>query len=160
MQLTDFNCNLPHELIARYPLPERSASRLLTLNKQTGNVGHHHFHELLHQLNPGDLLVFNNTKVIPARLFGKKASGGKVELLIERIINESTALAHIKASRAPTPNTQLYFENFSATVLERDKDLFKLHVNDSRSVLTLLEGIDRGAICQDKYAFLKYFLLI
>ncbi|MGY2437570.1 S-adenosylmethionine:tRNA ribosyltransferase-isomerase, partial [Escherichia coli] len=92
MQVSDFHFDLPDELIARYPMAERTASRLLQLDGQTGALRHGHFVDVLDQLNPGDLLVFNNTRVIPARMFGQKASGGKLEVLVERMLDEHSVL--------------------------------------------------------------------
>src|SRR3990167_5907157 len=101
MQLTDFDYTLPSELIACYPLAKRSASRLLCLNKQNGQIFHRHFSDLLELISPHDLLVCNNTRVIPARLLGEKETGGKVEILIERILNQHQVLAHVRASKSP-----------------------------------------------------------
>ena len=77
MRLVDFDYDLPHELIAQYPLPERSASRLLCLSRTTGEVTHQQFRDILNFFQAGDLLVFNNTRVIPARLYAKKITGGQ-----------------------------------------------------------------------------------
>ena len=110
MQKTDFSFELPEQLIARFPQPERSASRLLKLQRQTGEIEHTHFKAVLDAVNPGDLLVFNNTRVIPARLFGQKASGGKVEVLVERLLDDKRFLAHIRASKAPKPGNRLILE--------------------------------------------------
>lgn len=100
MNKQDFFFHLPPELIAQYPLKERSDSRLLTYSRQVGEYGHHQFRDIADFLNPGDLLVMNDSKVIPARLYGQKTTGGKVELLVERITGKTTFLAHIKASKA------------------------------------------------------------
>lgn len=125
MNKQDFYFDLPTELIAQYPLPERSGSRLLTYNRQTGEYGHHQFTDILSYLEPGDLLVMNDSKVIPARLYGHKASGGKVELLVERIIDEFTFLAHIKASKALKAGGIIHLEQSNVLhVLGRDDDLF------------------------------------
>lgn len=99
MKTQDFDYQLPEELIALYPSQRRSDCRLLHLQGATGAIVHLKFEALLQQLNAGDLLVFNNTKVIPARLFGQKLSGGKLELLIERVLNERQLLSQIKASK-------------------------------------------------------------
>lgn len=107
MKRTDFNYQLPPQLIAQHPLPERSASRLLVLDGASGEVIHRSFRELPEFLAPGDLLVFNDTRVIPARLWGRKATGGKVEVLIERLTGTHTALAHIRSSKSPGPGTVL-----------------------------------------------------
>ncbi len=140
MQLSDFYYELPDKLIARYPNPERSASRLLVLDKQSGAIAHHTFKQLPDFFQPGDLLVFNNTQVIPARLFGNKQTGGKVELLIERILNETQAWAHIRASKAPPVNSLLVFaEGFSAEVLEKKDALY--HLSFNQPVLEILNKI-------------------
>ncbi|HBO38020.1 MAG TPA: tRNA preQ1(34) S-adenosylmethionine ribosyltransferase-isomerase QueA, partial [Pasteurellaceae bacterium] len=80
MLVSDFHFNLPDELIARYPKPERTSSRLLQLNGENGEISHRTFTDVVDLVNEGDLLIFNNTRVIPARMFGRKASGGKVEV--------------------------------------------------------------------------------
>lgn len=92
MRVTDFSFELPESLIAHYPQPERSRCRLLSLEGPTGALTHGTFTDLLDKLNPGDLLVFNNTRVIPARLFGRKASGGKIEVLVERMLDDKRIL--------------------------------------------------------------------
>lgn len=107
MKRSDFTYQLPPELIAQRPLAERSASRLLVLDGATGSVDHHHFGDLLNFLNSDDLLVFNNTRVIPARLWGQKATGGKLEILIERLTGTHTALAHIRSSKSPKAGSQI-----------------------------------------------------
>ena len=107
MQRTDFTYELPPGLIAQYPLPERGASRLLHLDGASGEISHHTFADLLNFLGPDDLLVFNNTRVIPARLWGRKASGGKVEILVERIVGSHRAVAHIRASKSPKAGTTI-----------------------------------------------------
>jgi len=127
MQVKDFYFELPEELIARYPLEQRSASRLLCLDGNTGERTHRQFTDLLTLLQPGDLLVFNDTRVIPARLFGQKESGGQIEMLVERVTSENTALAHIRASRAPKPGARLLFEGgLEAEVTGRQENLFQL----------------------------------
>lgn len=106
MRVTDFAFELPESLIAHYPMPERSSCRLLSLDGPTGALTHGTFTDILDKLNPGDLLVFNNTRVIPARLFGRKASGGKIEVLVERMLDDKRILAHIRASKAPKPGAE------------------------------------------------------
>lgn len=103
MQLSDFTYDLPANLIASHPSAERSASRLLGLDRQSGTVAHHRFAEITNFLNSGDLLVFNNTRVIPARLYGRKESGGRVEILIERQLGAGQILAQVRASKSPKP---------------------------------------------------------
>ena len=139
MKTSDFSFDLPDELIARYPMPERSASRLLTLDGETGALGHHGFKDLLSMLEPGDLLVFNNTRVIPARLFGEKASGGKLEALIERITGEHEALAHLRSSRSPKPGSRIVLGGAEVEVLGREGVLFRLQFLDERPLLDILE---------------------
>ena len=127
MKVSDFHFHLPDHLIARHPLSERTASRLLHLAGGTGEVAHRHFTDIESLLNPGDLLVFNNTKVVPARLFGQKASGGKVEMLMERLVDDQTCLAHVKSSRSPKPGALLSMEgDLEVEVLGRRDALFEL----------------------------------
>lgn len=136
----DFSYELPPELIAQAPLPERSASRLLVLDGATGAVADKKFTDLVELLEPGDLLIFNDTRVIPARLYGRKESGGRVEILVERMLAENAALCHVRASKAPRPKTTILLERqMSCTVLERREDLFVLDFG--QSVLAALEAI-------------------
>ena len=130
MQLSDFDYDLPEHLIAQSPLPERSASRLLLVNPRENSLSDQQFSDLARIIAPGDLLVFNDTRVIPARLFGHKQSGGKVEVMVERIIDGQTLLAHIRASKAPRPGTILLLENdIECQMTARDDDLFELQQN-------------------------------
>ena len=99
MHLSDFSYRLPDELIAQYPVEKRSDSRLLCLHTQTGAIDHRIFNSLTDLLRPDDLLVFNDTRVIPARLYGHKQSGGKIEVLIERLLQGNRLLAQIRASK-------------------------------------------------------------
>ena len=112
MQRADFHYELPDELIARYPSEQRSDCRLLCVDGQSGALEHRRFPDLLELLEPGDLLVFNDTRVIPARLFGHKSSGGRVEVLIERLLEGTRALAHVRASKSPKPDTGLVFDGY------------------------------------------------
>ncbi|HHF7396958.1 TPA: tRNA preQ1(34) S-adenosylmethionine ribosyltransferase-isomerase QueA [Legionella anisa] len=140
MNKQDFYFDLPPELIAQYPLENRSDSRLLTYNRQKGEYGHYQFREIADFLNPGDLLVMNDSKVIPARLYGHKTTGGKVELLVERITGEFTFLAHIKASKALKPGSIIKLEqNKEIEILDRKDDLFICKA--AMDVLQLLNGI-------------------
>ena len=107
MRLADFDYDLPPELIATHPTGERRASRLLMLDAQDGSIADRLFRDFPSLLQPNDLLVFNDTRVIRARLHGRKQTGGKVEILIERIISGSQALAHIKASKSPRIDTHI-----------------------------------------------------
>lgn len=126
MQRSDFSYDLPPELIAQHPPAVRGASRLLYLNSPLNAVKDLQFNDLKELLLPGDLLVFNDTRVRPARLLGEKASGGKVEVLIERILDQHRVLAHVRASKAPHAGGRLIFQGVEAEVLGRHDDLFEL----------------------------------
>jgi S-adenosylmethionine:tRNA ribosyltransferase-isomerase len=142
MKLSDFHYDLPPELIARYPLAERSASRLLCLNGNTGEIAHQQFNYLLTLLKPNDLLVFNNTKVIPARLRGQKETGGRVEMLVERILDQHRVLAHVKTSKALRPGMHVMLNHdVRFEMLSRHDDLFELRCVDTRPVLDVIEAI-------------------
>lgn len=142
MNVSDFHFDLPDELIARYPLPQRTASRLLVLDGGNGQTSHASFRDILSLLQPDDLLVFNDTRVIPARLFGQKASGGKVEVLTERILSEHSLLAHVKASKALKPGQQVVLEDGTRlTMVERQDALFRLQSEPDEPVLPLLERL-------------------
>ena len=116
MQVSDFHYELPSHLIAKHPTPIRSASRLMHLDAATGEINHYRFSDLHGLLNADDLLVFNNTRVIAARMYGKKDTGGKVEILIERIVDENCAKAQIRCSRSPLPGSEILLENSSVKV--------------------------------------------
>ncbi|MBA2656329.1 MAG: tRNA preQ1(34) S-adenosylmethionine ribosyltransferase-isomerase QueA [Tatlockia sp.] len=129
MNKQDFYFELPDELIAQYPLAKRSDSRLLVYNRKSSKVSHHQFKEIASFLEPGDLLVLNNSKVIPARLYGTKASGGKIELLVERLLGDNCFLAHIKASKSPKAGTLLYLDKgWQIEVLSKPDDLYYCRV--------------------------------
>ncbi|WP_175767869.1 tRNA preQ1(34) S-adenosylmethionine ribosyltransferase-isomerase QueA [Burkholderia cenocepacia] len=128
--LSDFDFNLPPELIAQTALPDRTASRLLEVGGSVApaRLVDRHFAELPSCIAPGDLLVFNDTKVLKARFFGQKASGGKIEVLIERVTGTHTALAQIRASKSPGAGTTLRLAGaFDVTVGERVEPFFTLH---------------------------------
>ncbi|KAF3978591.1 MAG: tRNA preQ1(34) S-adenosylmethionine ribosyltransferase-isomerase QueA [Methylococcales symbiont of Iophon sp. n. MRB-2018] len=142
MKKSDFNYHLPEHLIAQKPLANRVESRLLSMQKLTGELKDQNFVDFVNLLNENDLLILNDTKVIPARLYGKKKTGGKVELLIERVIGQQHALAHIRSSKSPKENTILELENgYECEVTGRDFDLFKLRFTSAQSVLEILEQI-------------------
>ncbi|RAU19555.1 tRNA preQ1(34) S-adenosylmethionine ribosyltransferase-isomerase QueA [Nitrincola tibetensis] len=142
MRVRDFYFELPDELIARFPLQERSQSRLLCLDAQAGRLQHRIFSDILELLTPGDLLVFNDTRVIPARLHGQKASGGKVEVLIERVLTPTTALAHVRSSRSPKPGSRLQLEGgVDAEVTGRKDNLFELSFHIEGHLLEVLEAV-------------------
>jgi S-adenosylmethionine:tRNA ribosyltransferase-isomerase len=138
MRRRDFHFDLPPELIAQEPPAVRGASRLLLLDGADGHTEDRQFAGLPDLLRPGDLLVFNDTRVIPARLFGHKASGGRVEVLVERLLDEFRVLAHVRASKSPKPGMRLELEGVSAETLGRDGDLFEL-----RFALPVLDTLER-----------------
>ncbi len=141
MQRSDFHFELPAELIAQQPLPERSASRLLHLHKAGGAISDLVFGDLTGLLKAGDLLVFNDTRVIPARLFGRKQTGGRVEILIERITGDCEALAQIRASKSPGQGSTLVLaDGTEILVAGRESDFFRLQTS-GESVLALLERV-------------------
>jgi S-adenosylmethionine:tRNA ribosyltransferase-isomerase len=139
MRRDHFRFELPDELIARQPAPQRRGSRLLHLDAQ-GAIEHRQFSDVLAYVEAGDLLVFNNTKVIPARLFGEKETGGKIEVLVERIVDTHKIQAHIRASKSPKVGTQLKFGgNFSAQMCSRHESLFELEFD--HPVVSVLDQI-------------------
>ncbi len=132
LSLADFHFDLPDELIARYPTENRTDSRLLCLDGSSSEVTHRYFHQLVEQLNPNDLLVFNNTRVIPARIFGQKTTGGKIEILIERIDSDVLALAHVRANRTPKADTEIILDNGAKLLIKgRNEALFELELQNS-----------------------------
>ncbi len=147
MRLADFDYLLPPELIAQHPPTERAASRLLHLDGKTGASVDRQFRALPLLLRANDVLVFNDTKVIKARLHGHKETGGSAEALIERVLDGNSptshkALAHIRASKSPKPGTKIIFaENISARMVGRVDDLFELNFEGGLSVYEVLERI-------------------
>lgn len=142
MRVADFSFDLPDELIARFPKADRTSSRLLSLNGPTGEIEHKIFSDILELVNENDLLVFNNTKVIPARMFGQKESGGKVEVLVERVLDEHRVLAHIRASKSPKPGNVLILEGKEkAIMVARHDTLFELEFDRSENVLDILNDV-------------------
>lgn len=145
MKRTDFSYHLPDELIAQHPLPERSDSRLLCLDRSDGAISHRQFTEFPSLLSANDLLVFNNTRVIPARLWGQKETGGKLEILIERVTGSHTALAHIRCSKSPRPGTEILLAaqegarpgGYRVAVTGREGALFALS-SEGRAPLTAI----------------------
>ena len=127
MQRADFEFDLPPHLIAQAPAPQRSASRLLCLDGATGAWHDRHFIDLPALLEPGDLLVFNDTRVVPARVFGAKPSGGRVEMLLERATGERSACVHLRASKPSRAGTQILLPGgASARVVGREDDLYRV----------------------------------
>jgi S-adenosylmethionine:tRNA ribosyltransferase-isomerase len=141
MQRSDFQYQLPDSQIARHPCEVRSSSRLLCINPANDELYDGHFGDLPGKLKRGDLLVFNDTRVIQARLWGTKVTGGRVEVLIERITGDHEVLAHVRASKSPRPGSRLVLgDAVTAQVVERVDDLFRLSFSGSESVVSLLEA--------------------
>ncbi len=139
MRLSDFDYELPEELIAQAPLPERTGSRLLVVEPSRGRYSDHQFTELVNHVEAGDLIVFNDTRVIPARLLGRKHTGGQVEVLVERVLDDQQLLAQIRASKSPKPGTRLKLEQaIDCEMIGRDDDMFVLRQEQGRW-LELLE---------------------
>ncbi len=140
MQLSDFDYQLPEKLIAQTPLVQRGASRLLVVDAANQAFLDREFSDLGEYIESGDLLVFNNTRVIPARLFGQKKTGGKLEVMVERVLDHEYLLAHIRSSKAPIPGTGLLLENeIKCTMVRRQDDLFVLRQQGDNSWLELLD---------------------
>ncbi len=140
MRRDDFTYELPTELIAQAPLAERSASRLLGLDAVTGNVHDGMFTDLPALLRAGDLLVFNDTRVIPARVYGRKASGGRVELLVERLLDDRRLLALVRSSKSPKTGGVLQLDgDVEARVIGRQDDLFELELRAGVDAVAWLE---------------------
>ena len=127
MKVSDFSFDLPEHLIAKHPAAQRSGSRLLHLDAVTGKVVHLQFTDLPGLLNPDDLMVFNNTRVIPARFFGEKETGGKVELLLERIVSKTVAMAQIRVSKSPKAGSTIHLEGgASITVMGKEGSFYRV----------------------------------
>lgn len=147
MHINDFTFELPPELIASHPSAVRTACRLLRLENPTSTLHHGVFSDLLQLLQPGDLLVLNDTQVIPARLFGRKASGGRVELLVERLLSEQALLVQLRASKVPKIGSLLTLEAppdhepVQAIIMAQQGALFQLQLQDNRPLLTILNAI-------------------
>jgi S-adenosylmethionine:tRNA ribosyltransferase-isomerase len=142
MKVSDFQFDLPEALIAQRPLAQRSASRLLHLERAAGRWTDRMFAELPELLQPGDLLVFNNTRVIPARLWAAKTSGGRVEILIERLIDGRQALAQLRANRKPQPGSELVAENDTRIrVGGRESEFWQLSLDEDHDWAGLLEAV-------------------
>ena len=140
MKTQDFDFFLPDTLIAQHPTSQRNASRLLHLAGSSGQMQDKLFIDLPRFIKAGDLLIFNDTRVIKARLFGAKTSGGAIEMLVERVVDAQHVWAHIRASRAPKIGSRLILaESIEAEVIGRDDDLFHVKFLSDQSVLDLLE---------------------
>ncbi len=149
MKRTEFSYELPEELIAQHPPSQRGDSRLLVLNGASGAVSHRRFEDVLDLLQADDLLVFNDTRVIPARLFGRKLSGGKVEVLVERLTGSHTALAHIRSSKSPRAGSQIALSateggetgEYRVAVTGREGGLFGIGSAPGPSLVEILSEI-------------------
>lgn len=143
MNVSDFDFDLPDELIAHYPMPERIQSRLLVVNPITdgdAEMRHKSFADVESLVQPGDVLVFNDTKVVPARLFAQKQTGGKLEILFERALDEFTFLAHVRSSKSPKAGSTLIIENDVKVLMKGRQDaLFILQTPSDLPVFELLE---------------------
>ena len=142
MKLTDFQFELPDALIAQFPSKQRTASRLLSVDENM--FDDLQFTDFISLLRPDDLLVFNNTKVIPARLLGHKETGGKIEVLVERVLDEHRVLAHIRSSKSPSAGRRLVLEDrLDVEVLGRQGALFELYFHVENTVSEALECYGR-----------------
>jgi len=147
MKTREFQYQLPQQLIAQKPCDIRSQSRLLHYARKQQKINHLQFRDIVDLIHAEDLLVFNNTRVIPARMYGYKETGGKVEILVERLINNQTCLAHIKASKTPKPGNRITLSDedkklvFTVTVEGRDDDLFILSSNANQTMADIMENI-------------------
>jgi S-adenosylmethionine:tRNA ribosyltransferase-isomerase len=140
MQTQDFDFDLPEHLIAQFPAIQRNASRLLRLDGKTGELADSKFLNFPNYFTENDVLVFNDTRVIKARLFGQKATGGAIEVLIERVLDSSSALAHVRASRSPKIGSVITLSNcIRAEVIGRNGDLFHLQFLSETPIVELLE---------------------
>lgn len=145
MKLSDFDFTLPETLIAQIPCAERSASRLMVLEKNAIEIAHKIFTDLPDLLKPDDLLVRNNVKVMKARLFGKKASGGQLEFLVERVLDDKHMLSQVRASKAPKVSDRVFIEgdgqSFAFEVLEKRAGFYLLALSDV-SIMSVSEVIE------------------
>lgn len=141
MQRSEFHYQLPVELIAQQPLPDRATSRLLCLDGEIGKCSDRRFAELSELLHAGDLLVFNDTRVIPARLYGQKDSGGKVECLVERITGNRTALMQIRASKSPRAGSKIHLDDeTSLQITDRDGDFYDVEFTENVTAVLECHG--------------------
>ena len=142
MLVSEFDYELPEDLIAQHPMPQRSESRLLHLDAKTGALEDLGFGDFPGLLGPQDTLVLNDTRVVKARLAGRKASGGKIELFVERALDSHLALALIKASHPPPVDSQLQIENLSVKVEGRQGELYRVRFPEPvESVLERLGAV-------------------
>jgi len=140
MKSADFDYQLPEHLIAQKPLKQRQSSRLLVLDPNQQDIVDDNFANFESCVEAGDLLVLNDTRVFPARLFGQKETGGKIEVLVERLIDDSTLLAHVRSSKSPKAGTRLILEdNIECFVTGRQDEFFVLQQNSKSDWLSLLQ---------------------
>jgi S-adenosylmethionine:tRNA ribosyltransferase-isomerase len=128
MHVSDFDFELPEHLVARFPAERRTDSRLLHLDASTGEIRHLHFRDIVDLIDPRDLMVFNDTRVIPARLFGKKETGGRVELLLERVLEPDRALMQVRSSKSPKAGSHIVIDDsrYQLEILGRQDDFFEV----------------------------------
>jgi S-adenosylmethionine:tRNA ribosyltransferase-isomerase len=144
MHCSDFSYDLPPALIAQAPLPVRSDSRLLCLDTVAGGLRDRRFHELPDLLQPDDLLVFNDTRVIPARLRGRRATGGRIEALIERILDDNRALVQLRNGKSLRDGDRVVFDGgVPARIMGRTGEFTELRFEDDREVAAILDAIGR-----------------
>ena len=142
MQKSDFSYDLPTALIAQQPLHVRSASRLLVMHRNSPRLVDEQFRRLPDYLRPGDLIVFNNTRVVPARLFGHKSSGGQVEVFLERVLDDGRFLAMLRASKTPQTGQTIQLRDGSELVYEqREGEFFRLRCTADESPVDLFERL-------------------
>jgi S-adenosylmethionine:tRNA ribosyltransferase-isomerase len=142
MNRQDFDYQLPAELIAQHPAQQRSSSRLLQLGRANGEIAHRQFTDLLELVESNDLLVFNDTRVIPARLFGEKDTGGKVEVLIERLTGGTRGIAQIRASKAPKAGAEIRLpESLALKVIDRIDDMYLIESVGEMSLPMILQAV-------------------
>lgn len=142
MKVSDFDYLLPDDLIARYPAAKRASSRLLSLDGCSGAIEHGQFTDLVDKLRAGDLLVLNDTRVLPARLFGQKETGGRIEVMVERVLSSTEVLAHVRASKSPKPGSQLIIDGgYHLSVVEREGELFRLKAIGDSTVLQIMQQV-------------------
>ena len=158
MKTSDFNYRLPEELIAHYPADSRSSSRLLV---NIDEIEHKIFEEIIDYFNEGDLLLINDTSVVPARIYGRKESGGKVELMLERFLEDNKALVQIRAANSPIINTKMIFDPYTAICIERSENFFIVQFQESpRKIFNNIGHVplppyikrDDESIDKDRYA--------
>jgi S-adenosylmethionine:tRNA ribosyltransferase-isomerase len=140
MKIQDFDFNLPPELIAQFPVEQRASSRMLHLKGSGGALGDAMFADLPRYVRPGDVMVFNDTRVIKARLYGVRDTGGRVEVMVERVLDAHCVVAIMRASHMPKPGSKLFLADaIDVTVLAREHDFYTLRFDHENTVIDLLE---------------------